>query len=167
MVDTSPRAGRIRPRIVHVVGALVALVALAGCGSLGGSTPRKTVTVTPSPAASAGGDGGSTSNPNDGGVHLSVSTGGISPGCTSSTCYYVHLNWVGLEPGRHRVQCVTDGAGIGAWSDYSITFPTAGGVDDLDCYLGYASSGFHVWVIIDGIYESNHTNWGVDFYSPE
>ncbi|MBN2176969.1 MAG: hypothetical protein JW722_04855 [Demequinaceae bacterium] len=143
------------------VGALVAVVALAGCSS--GTPPKVTVTVPP-PAVTASpgagpadpGDPGGPINPD--GVVLIASQGGVASECTNSTCWYPHIIWDGLEKGSHQVQCVTDDLTPNVWSDNSYYFDAASGERELKCFLGHPGS--EVWVVIDGIYESNHVDWG-------
>ncbi len=154
--------------------AFVALATLAGCSS-GASTPKVTVTITPTaPTPSASMPGPSTPGPeadpepepepdppepeppvNPGGVTLTASKGGVSPGCSGSTCWYPYLEWTGLEVGSHQVECVS--SAIGAWSDHSYHFDTEDGERELLCFVGYPGST--VWIVIDGIYESNHADW--------
>lgn len=167
---------RYRARLATAV-ALVALVSLAGCSS-GTNPPKVTVTITPTASPSATATAGPeepgpepsnpqpepepeyTPPPSSGDVTLTVSKGGVDPLCTHTTCWDVHLAWEGLEKGNHIVECVTDVTGVD-WqpSPPSYYFETEDGERELKCFLGYGESGWHVWVVIDGIYESNHIDW--------
>lgn len=88
---------------------------------------------------------------------LDVSKGGVSPSCTSSVCYFIHLAWSGLEKGSHQVQCVTEQSGVGVFSDNSYYFDATSGDRELKCF--HRNTGDEVWVVIDGMYESNHVDW--------
>ena len=83
---------------------------------------------------------------------LVVSQGGVSPSCTN--CYFVHLAWSGLEKASHQVQCATDD---GVFSDNSYYFDATTGDRELKCF--HRDDGSKLWVVIDGVYESNHVDW--------
>jgi hypothetical protein len=185
LLDRTPRR-RLAVSFV-AVGALLSLTALTGCAASGAPEPAVTITITPgdstapnptptppdvihpspvitvtvtppavtpppvvTPVVTPAPEPTSSGN-------LIASVGAVSPGCTHSVCHYVHLAYTGLVPGHHEIQCVSDNAAVGAWSNYGNTFASSSGSIDLGCYLGYPGS--HVWVIIDGVDESNHVNW--------
>jgi hypothetical protein len=181
MENMSHSSGHVtRSKVGAVLAAaigLIAIASLAGCSS-SASTPKVTVTITPTaPTPSATMPGPASPGPepepepqpnppepnppdpnppaNPDGVTLSLSKGSVSPGCTSSTCWYPYLEWTGLDVGNHQVQCVS--SAIGAWSSNTMKFETADGERELLCYVGYPGST--VYVVIDGVYESNHVDW--------
>jgi len=162
--------------------ALVALATVAGCSS-GANTPKVTVTITPTaPTPTATMPGPSTPGPeadppepdppdpdppepdppsNPGGVTLTASKGSLAPAdanCSSGKCRFVYLAWEGLTTGSHQVQCVTDAFTPNVWSDHSYQFDTASGERELLCRL-FPYSDSTVWIVIDGVYESNHVDW--------
>ena len=166
--------------------ALLSLAALAGCA---GPVPVVTVTV-PSPAASDPTATPATpsesakptepskpstpakpadpTNPADpapalptvgpGGASIVVTQGPVAPECTHTVCYLVHVTWTNLKPGAHDTQCVSDQSDPATWSQSTYNYPTADGERDLGCFLG--KPGSRVWVVIDGVLESPHANWG-------
>ncbi len=153
------------------VGVFIGLMALGGCMSSDEPahivtvtaepsvpTPASSTTATPKPAATTPKPATTTpALPLPGGMVLTVSQGEASPSCTNSVCYFVNLAWSGLEKGNHQVQCVTDQTGVGVFSDNSYYFDAADGDRELKCFM--RNTGDEVWVVIDGVYESNHVDW--------
>ncbi len=170
-ISSPHRAAHRRVRVgLTAVAALAALATLTGCSG-GATAPRVTITVPPTEAAPSDtppepaqpqpadpGDSGAPANPityiDDG---LVVTQGDVAPACTHSVCHYLHVAWSGLQKGWHSVQCVSDLASVGAWSEGNYEFAATVGERDIGCFLAYPGS--HVWIIIDGEIESPHAYW--------
>jgi hypothetical protein len=80
------------------------------------------------------------------------------PGCSHSSCAFVHISASGMEPNTsYQVDCFSSYDGqFDTGSSYVSSGPAGGINADASCYFGYP--GETVWVTLNGI-RSNSTTW--------
>jgi hypothetical protein len=75
------------------------------------------------------------------------------PGCSSSACRYMQINWANFHGGNHTIVCRASSGDEGGFFSY-VRSGSSG--SSAVCYYGFP--GRTVWVTVDGV-ESNKIVW--------